>query len=107
MALVQEDVDTMEDKKWECPECASLRNERRMMAQERARLKRAAQGKAVIRQASYSFMLEVFGSRSSLWQAGISPLHAANVLYKAELTALYGMNAEDHQAAMSCQCQPA
>ena len=36
----------MEDKKWECPECASLRNERRMVAQERARLKRAAQGKA-------------------------------------------------------------
>lgn len=51
LALVQEDVDTMEDKKWECPECASLRNERRLVAQERARLKRAAQGKAVARQA--------------------------------------------------------
>ena len=41
-----------EDKKWECPECTSLKNERRKVAVERARLKRVAQGRALIRSAS-------------------------------------------------------
>ena len=50
---MQEMVDNIpEDKKWECPECASMKNERRKVAVERARQKRAALGKTLIRQAS-------------------------------------------------------
>ncbi len=50
--LVQEMVDNIpEDKKWECPECASVKIERRKVAVERARLKRVAQGRALVRSA--------------------------------------------------------
>ena len=50
--LLQEMVDNIpEDKKWECPECASVKIERRKVAVERARLKRAAQGRALVRSA--------------------------------------------------------
>ncbi len=41
-----------EDKKWECPECASVKIERRKVAVERARLKRVAQGRALVRSAT-------------------------------------------------------
>ncbi|KAL0019631.1 hypothetical protein WJX77_005620 [Trebouxia sp. C0004] len=47
--LTQEMVDNIpEDKKWECPECASVKIERRKVAVERARLKRVAQGRALV-----------------------------------------------------------
>lgn len=42
-------VDENQDKKWECPECSSHRNERRRLAAERARLKRTSQGKGLTR----------------------------------------------------------
>ena len=52
--LLQEMVDNIpEDKKWECPECASVKIERRKVAVERARLKRAAQGRALVRSAMH------------------------------------------------------
>ena len=35
----------MEDKKWECPECTAMKTERRRLAGERARQKRASQSK--------------------------------------------------------------
>ncbi len=51
--LMQEMVDNIpEDKKWECPECASVKIERRKVAVERARLKRVAQGRALPRSAT-------------------------------------------------------
>ena len=40
-------VDENQDKKWECPECSSMRAERRSLAAQRARLKRSSQGKAI------------------------------------------------------------
>lgn len=42
-------VDENQDKKWECPECGSMRAERRNLAAQRARLKRSSQGKAIAR----------------------------------------------------------
>ena len=44
---VKEMVDENQDKKWECPECSSMRAERRSLAAQRARLKRSSQGKAI------------------------------------------------------------
>lgn len=50
---LQEMVDNIpEDKKWECPECASVKIERRKVAVERARLKRVAQGRSLVRSAT-------------------------------------------------------
>ena len=54
--MLQEMVDNIpEDKKWECPECASVKIERRKVAVERARLKRVAQGRALTRSAMQCF----------------------------------------------------
>ena len=51
--LLQDIMDNIpEDKKWECPECASVKIERRKVAVERARLKRVAQGRALVRSAN-------------------------------------------------------
>ena len=49
LVAVQEMVDENQDKKWECPECSSMRAERRSLAAQRARLKRSSQGKAIAR----------------------------------------------------------
>ena len=57
---LQEMVDNIpEDKKWECPECASVKIERRKVAVERARLKRVAQGRALVRSAMHCLFISL------------------------------------------------
>ena len=102
---LQEMVDGMEDKKWECPEFTAMKIERRRLAGERARQKRASQSKLARHVHSDTMLFNSLHCFGCHWQAFMNVQCHCQILAKLSLaTRQPKFVSVSHRHNSSCTC---